>query len=195
MRIVFCIVIFALCACSCTTTHPVQGAAESWPALVRQQTASQIDQEFIAQLTGSNESPAAVWIDVLDVNGDAREDAIVTVERDETAGARGRVASNTTYVLLGTQEPHHAQDLRSDKPWLSIQTLWYMTHARFPDILIRRQFCIFRRHSSWYIQITEREYTNQAGEISTRGLYLARSAESLVLLDELPLWRPKLSLE
>jgi hypothetical protein len=98
-------------------------------------------------------------------------------------------------VLLGQQPPHHAFELRTARLWFSLPSFWNLNHAVYPDIKIRRQFLVFRKKTAWRIHIHEAEYTNSAGDRTMRGFYLARSADSLVAVDNLARWKPKLDRE
>jgi hypothetical protein len=180
--------LIALTGCLATAR---QGRFSDWlPILSTPSGTALSDWERMRALTGATADPEVVWLDKMDLNGDFREDAVVTAAFGEASGARGHLITHMTYVFLGEQPPNAVFTLASARYWFSLPTRSYHAQTRFPDVEIRRQFSVSRSARGWNLHIRETLHTNEAGDSSTRGMYLLRTKDTVVALDNLASWVP-----
>jgi hypothetical protein len=181
----------ALSPCQAQVTN----RASPWfPALTQPLTTDALEGELatINRLTGNLKAPVTIWVDRMDVNGDKREDAIVTIAAGEGAGARSYLRTHTTYVLLGSGQSNAVFEWTGATLWFSMETYYGMNQTKFPDVTIRRQFSIMIENGEWTAKICETRYSNQAGDSGTRGMLFDSVANSSVPVTQMKDWKPKM---
>ena len=146
----------------------------------------------INRVTGNTEAPATVWVDRMDVNGDKKEDAVVTITKHGGAGARGHLWQHRTFVFLGSAPPNAVFKWSGATLWFSLETNYAMHQTKFPDVVIRRQFTIGQSENKWTVRIHETRLSNLAGDSSTRGMMLDSSVDSSVPVAEMKDWKPRI---
>lgn len=139
-------------------------------------------------------APPVAWVETLDLNGDLKEDAVVTIATSEGAGARGWLLTHTSYVCLGTGAPRAGFRASRSTNSFSVQTLYRMHQTKFPDTEIRRQFRLVGVTNGPCVEIVETMYENLAGDSSTRGMLYIGTCESTEPLTAMTNWSPTVTL-
>jgi hypothetical protein len=189
------ILLVAILGATSSSQAQVTNVASLWFPTLTQPLAVDEQQAILPtlnRLTGNPKTPVTVWIDRMDVNGDKREDAIVTVATHEGAGARGFLWTHLTYVLLGNGQPNAVFQWAGAKLWFSIETYYGMNQTKFPDVTIRRQFSIMIENGEWTAKICETRFSNQAGDSGTRGMVFDSIASSSVPVTQMSDWKAKM---
>ena len=130
------------------------------------------------------------WLDLKDIDGDGREDAILTVQRSEASGARCAKILRETVVFRGTGQVGAAFSRSSSVTWFHVQTFIGLYCAKFPDQEVRRQFTLLKRREGWGIRVVESSYQNSAGDSATRGMLLVAQRATEMNLADLGSWLP-----
>lgn len=169
----------------CSTAGNPQSAPDWFPRLTTPTSAVEFDQKLFNQLTGNKIIPAEIWQDIVDVDGDGREDTVVTLEAGESGGPRWHSHSWTTFVLKGEQDVGEVFELRRSRLWFSLSTMSHLDHVVYGDEEIRRQFRLCREGPSWKVKIRDVQYANEGGDAASRGMRLRETREESVALEKI----------
>jgi len=138
----------------------------------------------VKRIAGLKKAPEHIWLSNLDLNGDQREDAVLTVGTREGAGARAQLFVQTTYVLIGKRKPHVPFAFDEAELWFSLRTREYLGGTG-ADEMFCRQFSLFREDGVWRARIHETMYANLGGDAYTRGMHQEYSATRIANVADL----------
>lgn len=169
----------------CSTARYPRSAPDWFPRLTSPTSSVEFDQTLFNQLTGNKTVPTELWQDIVDIDGDGREDAVITLETEEASGLRWRSGSWTTFILKGEQNVDEVFDLERSNLWFSLSTMSHLDHVVYGDEEIRRQFRVYREGLTWKVQMRDLRYANEGGDASSRGMRLRETREESVAVEKI----------
>jgi len=106
----------------------------------------------------------------IDLDGDGKEDSIVTFVLPANKGPYWTERESLTCVFRGTEDGAFSGSYKRSMLWFSLVTLQRLDHVRQGDKETRRLFSLSHGPRGWQIRINEYRYGNRGGDRSTRAM-------------------------
>ena len=133
---------------------------------------------------GITNSPA-VWVRKLDLDGDGKEDSVVTVQAPPEFGHYCINYKSVTYVFRGAENGGLCS-YRTAIPWFSVVTHEEQMNVRHGNTQTRRLFSLSKAKGLWIVTVKEYEYGTNDGDAGDRVMSPRKTTTTSIPIHELP---------
>jgi hypothetical protein len=122
-------------------------------------------------------SASAAWLNCIDLDGDGKEDAVVTLALEPQNGPRWGKSVRATYVFRGTTRGSFGGAFSTATFWFSLNTGCALDHVEYGDQETRKTFSLCKVNEQWQVEVRTYYYETGPGDGTSRCRHLVRSSQ------------------